>query len=103
MRTSRRLLGKTQLVLARMDSAFYGRGPVRAALADGAQVSVMVRMDQAVKKTIAAIDPDAWTTIEYTDVVFDEATGRWISRAEIAEVPFTAFAEQKKSDRSTST
>ena len=98
VRTTRRLLGKTQLVLVRMDSAFYGRGAVHAALAGGAAVSVTVRMDKAVKKAIAAIDQDAWTTIEYTDAVFDETTGRWISRAEVAEVPFTAFAAQKKAD-----
>lgn len=98
VRTSRRLLGKTRLVLVRMDSAFYGRGPVYAALAGGAEVSVTVRMDKAVKKSIAAISDDAWTTIEYTDAVFDETTGRWISRAEVAEVPFTAFAAQKKAD-----
>ena len=101
VRTSRRLLnmvGKTQLVLVRMDSAFYGRGAVHAALAGGAAVSVTVRMDRAVKKAIAAIDQHTWTTIEYTDAVFDDATGRWISRAEVAEVPFTAFAAQKKTD-----
>jgi hypothetical protein len=50
------------------------------------------------KKAIAAIDDTAWTAIEYTDAVFDESTGRWISRAEVAEVPFTAFAAQNKSD-----
>ena len=98
VRTARRLLGKTQLVLVRMDSAFYGRGAVHAALAGGAAVSVTVRMDQAVKKAIAAIDDAAWTPIEYTDAVIDETTGRWISRAEVAEVPFTAFAAQKKAD-----
>ena len=101
VRTSRRLLnmvGKTQLVLVRMDSAFYGRGAVHAVLAGGAAVSVTVRMDRAVKKAIAAIDQHTWTTIEYTDAVFDDATGRWISRAEVAEVPFTAFAAQKKTD-----
>jgi hypothetical protein len=98
VRTARRLLGKTQLVLVRMDSAFYGRGPIHAALAGGAAVSVTVRMDKAVKKAIAAIDQDAWTPIEYTDAVFDETTGRWISSAEVAEVPFTAFAAQKKAD-----
>ncbi len=96
--TTRRLLGMTQLVLVRMDSAFYGRGPVHAALEGGAAVSVTVRMDQAVKKAIATIDEAAWGTIEYTDAVFDEATRRWISRAEVAEVPFTAFAAQKKAD-----
>ena len=99
VRTTRRLLGKTQLVLVRMDSAFYGRGPVHAALAGGAAVSVTVRMDKAVKKAIATIPEDAWTTIEYTDAVFDQATGRWISRAEVAEVGFTAFGAQKKSEQ----
>jgi len=98
VRTARRLLGKSQLILVRMDSAFYGRGPVHAALAGGAAVSVTVRMDQAVKKAIAAIDADAWTPIEYTDAIFDETTGRWVSRAEVAEVGFTAFAAQKKAD-----
>lgn len=99
VRTTRRLLGKTQLILVRMDSAFYGRGALHAALAGGAAVSVTVRMDKAVRKAIAAIDDDAWTSIEYTDAVLDETTGRWISRAEVAEVPFTAFAAQKKTDQ----
>jgi hypothetical protein len=81
-----------------MDSAFYGRGPVHAALTGGAAVSVTVRMDKAVKKTIATIPEDAWTTIEYTDAVFDEVTGTWISRAEVAEIGFTAFSAQKKTD-----
>ncbi|MGE9782340.1 IS1380 family transposase [Janibacter sp. G368] len=96
--TSRRLLGGSQRVLVRMDSAFYGRGPIHAALAGGAAVSVTARMDQRVKAAIAAIAEDAWTTIEYTDAIFDEASGVWISRAEVAEVDFTAFAAQKKAD-----
>ena len=53
----------------------------------------------AVKKAIAAISDDAWATIEYTDAVFDEASQRWVSRAEVAEIPFTAFAAQKKTDQ----
>jgi hypothetical protein len=97
--TSRRLLDPTARVLVRMDSAFYGRGAVHAALAGGAAVSVTVRMDKRVKAAIAAIGDDAWTTIEYTDAVFDEATGRWISRAEVAEIDFVAFAAQKKVDQ----
>lgn len=98
VRTARRLLGKPHPVLVRMDSAFYGRGPVHAAIAGGAAVSVTVRMDKRIKAAIAAISEDAWTTIEYTDAVFDEASQRWISRAEVAEIDFTAFAAQKKSD-----
>jgi len=84
--------------LVRMDSAFYGRGPVLAAVRSGAEVSVTVRLDVAVKAAIAAIPDDVWQPIEYTDAVFDETTQRWISRAEVAEVPFTAFAAQKKAD-----
>ena len=99
VRTARRLLGTTQPVLVRMDSAFYGRGAVHAALTGGAAVSVTVRMDQVVKKAIATIGEDAWTAIEYTDAVFDETSGRWISSAEVAEVSFTAFSRQKKADR----
>ncbi len=94
----RRKTGTGQPVLVRMDSAFYGRGAVHAALVGGAAVSVTVRMDRAVKRAIATIEEDAWRTIEYTDAIFDEATGRWISRAEVAEIPFTAFAAQKKID-----
>jgi hypothetical protein len=88
--------------LVRMDSAFYGTGPVGAAVRAGADVSVTVRLDKRVKAAIAAIDEqaeDAWTPIEYTDAIFDEATGQWISRAEVAEVPFTAFASRKKAQQ----
>ena len=99
VRASRRLLGKTGLVLVRMDSAFYGRGAVHAALKGGAAVSVTVRMDPAVKKAITTIGDEAWTPIEYTDAVFDETTGRWISRAEVAEIAFTAFASAKRSEQ----
>ena len=94
-----RLLGPKTRVLVRMDSAFYGRGPVWAALAGGAAVSVTVRMDKRVKAAIETITDDAWSTIEYTDAVYDESTGRWVSRAEVAEIGFTAFAAQKRSER----
>lgn len=87
------------LVLVRMDSAYYGRGAIWAALAGGAQVSVTVRMNAQIKTAIAAIDPDVWTPIEYTDAIFDEESQTWVSRAEVAEVPFTAFASGKKSER----
>src|SRR4051794_12289224 len=85
--------------LVRADSAFYARGPVGAAVRAGADVSVTVRLDPKVKATIASISDDAWQTIEYTDAVFDETTGRWISRAEVAEIDFTAFSGQKKTDQ----
>ena len=97
--TARRVLDPGTAVLVRMDSAFYGRNPVHAALAGGAAVSVTTRMDQRVKVAIASIGEDAWTTIEYTDAVFDDTSGRWISRAEVAEIDFVAFAAQPKADQ----
>jgi hypothetical protein len=99
VKTSRRMLGTDAPILVRMDSAFYGRGPVHVALAGGAAVSVTVRMNAQVKAAIAGIAEDAWTMIEYTDAVFDEASRRWVSRAEVAEIAFTAFASGKKSER----
>ena len=86
-------------VLLRADSAFYGRGTIGAAVRAGAQVSVTVRLNTLIRTTIAAIPDDAWTTIQYTDAIFDETTSTWISRAEVAEVPFTAFAAGKKADQ----
>lgn len=99
VKQARRLLGEQQRVLVRMDSAYYGRDAVHAALTGGAHVSVTVRMDQAVKAAVTGIDDDAWTAIKYPDAIFEEATGAWISKAEVAEVPYTAFTSKKKADR----
>jgi hypothetical protein len=99
VKTTRRILAAGTPVLVRMDSAFYGRNPVHAVLAGGAAVSVTTRMDARVKAAIASIDDDAWTTIKYTDAVFDDTSQQWISVAEVAEVPFTAFAAQPKADQ----
>lgn len=88
-------------VLVRADSAFYGHRSVSAALAGRAEVSVTVRMDRAAKRAIATIPETAWTTIEYTDAVFDENTNTWVSRAEVAEVPFTAFSSRKTTEQIT--
>ena len=85
--------------LLRADSAFYGHGTVGTAIKAGADVSVTVRMDPAVKAAIATIGEDAWETIEYPNAIRDESTGRWISKAEVAEVPFTAFRSRKKAER----
>ena len=98
VKSARRILTPGTPVLVRMDSAFYGRHAVHAALTGAAQVSVTARMDQRVKAAITSIPEDAWTCIEYTDAVFDETSGQWISRAEVAEITFTAFAAQPKRD-----
>src|SRR5450759_4628816 len=86
-------------VLLRADSAFYGHGPVGAAVRAGAQVSVTVRLDPTVKAAIAAIPNDAWQAIEYTNAIFAKATQVWSWAAEVAEIPFTAVAAQKKANQ----
>ena len=85
--------------LLRADSAFYGHPTVAAAIRGGAQVSVTVRLDPKVKAATTAIDEHAWTAIEYTDAVYDDTTGQWISRAEVAEVAFTAFGSRKATEQ----
>lgn len=86
--------------LVRADSAFYGHATIGTAIKAGADVLVTVRMDPAVKAAIATIPEDAWEMIEYTDSIRDEATGQWISKAEVTEVAFTAFRSRKKTERS---
>lgn len=93
--------GATSRVLMRADSAFYGHATIASAVKAGAQVSVTVRMDPKVKAAIAGITPDAWTAIEYTDAIYDPESNRWISRAEVAEVPFTAFSSRTRAEQVT--
>jgi hypothetical protein len=62
-------------------------------------VSVSTGLSSVIRTAIAAIAEDSWTPIEYTNAVYDEEQGVWISRAEVAEIPFTAFAAQKKTHR----
>jgi hypothetical protein len=88
-------------VLLRADSAFYSHALVTAARQAGAEVSITARMDAAVKRAIAGIAADAWTTIKYTDAVYDETTASWISKAQVAEIPFTAFTSHKKAEQIT--
>ena len=98
LKTVRSLRGKTQVgkVLLRADSAFYGHPTIGAAIRAGADVSVTVRQTPTIRKAIASIGADAWTAIEYPNAIFDAGTGTWISSAEVAEIPFTAFASQAK-------
>ncbi|MDR2566461.1 MAG: IS1380 family transposase [Bifidobacteriaceae bacterium] len=85
-------------VLMRADSAFFGRPAISAALKAGADVSVTAKMAKPVKRAIAAIPDDAWVKIKYTNAVWDADQQRWISDAEVAEVPFTAFEAQRKAN-----
>ncbi|GAA0994051.1 hypothetical protein JOE66_000809 [Subtercola frigoramans] len=72
---------------------------MNAAIKAGADVSITARQDPAVKRAIAAIPDDAWQKIRYTNAIFDHDSRVWISVAEVAEVPFTAFSSKAKKDR----
>jgi hypothetical protein len=65
----------------------------------GQRLGFTERLDPKVKVAIAPIDEHAWTTIEYTDAVYDDTTRRWISRAEVAEIAFTAFTSKKAAEQ----
>jgi hypothetical protein len=49
-----------------------------------------------VRRAIASIPDQAWTTIHYPRAVFDEQLGQWVSDAQVAEMPFTAFTSKPR-------
>ena len=93
-----RAAGATGQVLARADSAYYGHDFVGTAVRHGAWLSVTARRNPQINAAIAGIEPDAWIPIRYPNAVFDEAEGRWVSDAEVAEVPVTVFTSRRKAE-----
>ena len=51
-----------------------------------------------IRAAITSLGEESWTPIEYTNALFDEDTGVWVSRAEVTEIGFTAFAAQPNAD-----
>lgn len=93
-----RAAGVAGRVLARADSAYYGWAFVGTAIRHRAWFSVTARMNPSVVRAITGIDDDAWTPIEYPNAIWEEAEHRWISDAEVAEVPFVAFTGRRKAE-----
>jgi DDE family transposase len=87
-----RAAGASGKVLVRGDSAYGNRKVVRACRRAGAQFSLVMTRNPAIQRAIDAIDEDAWTPVCYPGAVRDPDTGAWISDAEVAEIPYTAFA-----------
>jgi hypothetical protein len=90
-----RAAGCTGTIVARADSGFYNAAFIAACRRAGAYFSVTARMDPAVTAAIAAVPEDAWTAIRYPRAIWDDQLRCWISDAEIAEVPYTAFTSKK--------
>ncbi|MBA3619988.1 MAG: IS1380 family transposase [Acidothermales bacterium] len=93
--------GACGLRIVRADSAYYGHDVIAAARRAGARFSVTARANPAVTTAIAGIDEQAWTPIRYPQAIFDAAEQRWVSDAEVAEVPFTAFTSRRTADHVT--
>jgi hypothetical protein len=91
-----RRTGHTAPVLVRADSAYYQANVVAAITAGGARYSITVKQNSAIRRAIGEIDADDWVRIQYTQAIADPHTGELISAAEVAEVPYTAFAAKKR-------
>jgi len=96
--TTARAAGVIAQILARADSAYYGHAFVGTALRHRVWFSVTARMTQTVTAAITNIPADGWTPIKYPHAVWDEAEQRWVSDAEVAEVPFVAFTGRRKAE-----
>lgn len=89
-----RRAGITARLMVRADSAFYWHKFLGAIERAGAWFSITVRMNRQIQQAISAIDPESWHAIKYQDSVWDEREQRWVSDAELAEVPFVAFTRR---------
>ena len=101
MATLRKATSTPGLVIVRADSAYFTHDTLAAITAGGARFSITARMNTAVTRAIASIDESAWTTIRYPHAIFDEAQQVWISDAEVAEIPHTAFTSRRQGDHVT--
>src|ERR671911_59001 len=90
-----RAAGATGKILVRGDSAYGNRAVVRACRRGNAEFSLVMTKNPAITRAIAAIPDTAWTPVRYPGAVTDPDTGAWISDAEVAEIPYTAFAATK--------
>ena len=96
--TTARAAGVSGTVLVRADSAYYCYPFVGTALRHRTWFSVTARMNPQIKAAITAIGEDAWTSIAYPNAIWEETEQRWVSDAEVAEVPFTAFTGRRKAE-----
>ncbi|WP_248966435.1 IS1380 family transposase [Sphaerisporangium perillae] len=90
-----RQAGASGTLMLRGDSAFYSAEVIGACRERDVRFSVTAKLDPKVKEAIAAIGQNAWTPIKYPSAVFDEQAGGWVSDAEVAEIPYTAFTSKK--------
>jgi hypothetical protein len=84
--------GASGPVPVRGDSADGSRAVITACVRHGAQFSLVMTRNPAAERALAAIDENAWTPVSNPGAGQDPDTGARISDAEVAEIPYTAFA-----------
>ena len=94
--TARRC-GAGQNILVRADSAYCSSAILQAISKAGARFRIGIPLNRRVRAATAGIDDADWVRIEYPWAIPDPQTGELISAAEIAEMPFTAFASKPAS------
>jgi hypothetical protein len=78
--------GATGPLTVRADAAFYSRAMISTAGKFGVRFSITARQDKRVRAAIEAIPETAWVLIPYWSSTPE------VSGADVAEVPYTAFA-----------
>jgi hypothetical protein len=79
-------------ILVRGDSAYCSGKVVTAVVKAGARFSFAITRNPAVDAAIGTISDGQYTPVHYPGAVTDPDTGELISDAQVAEVPYTAFA-----------
>ena len=85
--------GATGQLTVRADSAFYAKKVLATAAKFDVRFSVTARQDKRVRAAIDAIPESAWQPIPYW------LSTPEVSGADIAEIPFTVFASDKRHAR----
>ncbi|MGH3561620.1 MAG: IS1380 family transposase [Mycobacterium sp.] len=90
-----RAAGASGQILVRGDSAYGNSAVVAAARRAGARFSLVLTKNTTVAAAIESIGENAWRPVRYPGAVQDPDTGAWISDAEVAEIPYTAFGSTR--------
>lgn len=91
-----RAAGCTGEIIVRADSGYYTGKVVAACRRAGARFSVTARMDRKIGRAIADIPDQGLEPIRNPKAVWDDELGCWVPDAQVAEVPYTAFASNAK-------
>jgi hypothetical protein len=84
-----------QRIVVRGDSAYCNGKVVTAVVKAGASFSFAITRNPAVDAAIGSIGDEQYTPVHYPGAVVDSDTGELISDAQVAEVPYTAFADSR--------